>query len=50
MKQILYSHRKFEGDSVPLSENEAKNLQDGHIHLAQIADLGMGYLENHLVH
>ena len=32
------------------SENEAKNLQIGHVHLAQIPDFGMGYLENHLAH
>ena len=30
-----------------LSENEAKNLQNGDIHLAQIPDFGIGYLENH---
>ena len=30
-----------------LSENEAKNLQNGDV---QIADFGIGYLENHLVH
>ena len=33
-----------------LSENEAKNLQNGDVHLAQIPDFEMGYLENHLVH
>ena len=33
-----------------LSENEAKNLQNGDIHLAQILDLEMGYLENYLAH
>ena len=33
-----------------LSENEAKNLQNGGVHLAQIADFGMEYLENHLAH
>ena len=33
-----------------LSENEAKNLQNGDIHFGQIADFGMGYLENHLAH
>ena len=32
-----------------LSENEAKNLQNGNIHLDQIAEFGMGYLKNHLV-
>ena len=31
-----------------LSENEAKNLQNGDAHLAQIPDFEMGYLENHL--
>ena len=31
-----------------LSENEAKNLQNGGVHLAQIPDFEMGYLENHL--
>ena len=31
-------------------ENEAKNLQNGDIHLAQIADFGMGYLENCFAH
>ena len=30
-----------------LSENEAKNLQNGDVHLAQIPDFEMGYLENH---
>ena len=33
-----------------LSENEAKNLQNGDIHLAQIPDFEIGYLENHLTH
>ena len=33
-----------------LSENEAKNLQNGDVHLAQIPDFEMGYLENHLAH
>ena len=31
-----------------LSENEAKNLQNGDIHIAQIPDFEMEYLENHL--
>ena len=31
-----------------LSENGAKNLQNGDVHFAQITDFGMGYLENHL--
>ena len=30
-----------------LSENEAKNLQNGDVRLAQIPDFEMGYLENH---
>ena len=33
-----------------LSENEAKNLQNGDVHLAQIPDFEMGYLENRLAH
>ena len=33
-----------------LSENGAENLQNGDVHLAQIADFGMRYLENHLAH
>ena len=33
-----------------LSENEAKNLQNGDAHRAQIPDFEMGYLENHLTH
>ena len=33
-----------------LPENVAENLQNGDVHLAQIPDFGMGYLENHLVH
>ena len=32
------------------SEKEAKNLQNDDIHLAQILDFEMGYLENHLAH
>ena len=31
-----------------LSEDEAKNLQNGDIHLAQIPDFEMGYFGNHL--
>ena len=31
-----------------LSENEAKNLQNGDVHIAQISDFEMEYLENHL--
>ena len=30
-----------------LKENEAKNVKSDDIHLAQIADFEMGYLENH---
>ena len=33
-----------------LSENEAENLQNGNVHLPQIPDFEIGYLENHLVH
>ena len=33
-----------------LSENEAKNLQNGNVHPAQIADFEIKYLENHLTH
>ena len=33
-----------------LSENEAENLQNGDIHLGQIPDFEIGFLENDLVH
>ena len=33
-----------------LSESEAKSLQNGDVHLAQIPDFEMGYLENNLAH
>ena len=33
-----------------LHENGAENLQNGDVHLAQIPDFGMGYLDNHLAH
>ena len=33
-----------------LSQNEAKNLQNGDVHIAQIPDFEMEYLENHLAH
>ena len=33
-----------------LSENEAKNLQNGDVHIAQIHDFEIEYLENHLAH
>ena len=32
------------------SEDEARNLKNGNVHLAQIPDFKMGYLENHLAH
>ena len=33
-----------------LRENEAENLQNGNVHLAQIHNREVGYIENHLVH
>ena len=33
-----------------LSENEAENLQNGVVHLDQIPDFEIGYLENYLAH
>ena len=33
-----------------LCENEAENLQNGDVHVTQIPEFGMGYLENHLAH
>ena len=33
-----------------LSENEAENLQNGDVHLAQTPAFETGYLENHLAH
>ena len=33
-----------------LSQNEAKNLQNGDVHIAEIPDVKMEYLENHLAH
>ena len=33
-----------------LSENEAKYLQNGDVHIAQIPDFEMEYLENHWAH
>ena len=33
-----------------LIESEAENLQNGDVHLAQIPDFEMEYLENHLAH
>ena len=33
-----------------LSENKAENLQNGDVHLAEIPDFEMGYLENYLAH
>ena len=40
----------FFWDTLYLSENEAKNLQNGNVHLAQIPDFEMEYLENHSEH
>ena len=31
-------------------ENEAKNLQNGGVHLTDIPDFGVGCLESHLAH
>ena len=33
-----------------LNENEAENLQNGDVHLTQIPDFELEYLENHLGH
>ena len=33
-----------------LDENEAKNLQNSDVHLAQVPDSGKECLENHLAH
>ena len=33
-----------------LSENEAKNLKNGDVHVAEIPDFKMRYLETHLAH
>ena len=33
-----------------LSENEAKNLQNGDVHIAQIPDFETEYLEKRLAH
>ena len=33
-----------------LTENEVRNLQNGDVHLAQIVDFGVKYLENHMTH
>ena len=33
-----------------LSENEAKNLQNGDVHIAQNPEFEMEYLENHWAH
>ena len=33
-----------------LNENEAENLQNGDVHLAETPDFEIGYLENHLAH
>ena len=33
-----------------LGENYAKKLQNGDVHLAQVLDFEVGYLENRLAH
>ena len=33
-----------------LSENEAKNLQNGDVHLPYVTDFGVGYFKKYLVH
>ena len=33
-----------------LSENEAKNLQNGDVHLAQSPGFRIDYIENHFAH
>ena len=33
-----------------LSKREAKNLQNGDVHVTQIRDFEIGYLKNHLAH
>ena len=33
-----------------LSENETQNLQNGDVHLAQVPDFEMEYLEDYLAH
>ena len=33
-----------------LIENEVESLQNGDVHLSQVPDFEMEYLENHLVH
>ena len=52
--EILYFHLLISCRTASvtsyLCENEAKNLQNGDTHLAQIPDFEMGYLENHLAH
>ena len=35
---------------INLSENEAENLSNDDVHLAQIPDFKMEYLKNHLAH
>ena len=33
-----------------LRENEGENLENGDVHLAQVPDFELEYLENHLMH
>ena len=47
---ILSMSCKIASEMSYSSENKAKNLQNGNIHLAQIPDFEMRYLENHLAH
>ena len=52
--EVLHFHlfNVLQGASVTshLSENEVENLQNVYVHLAQIPDFEMEYLENHLEH
>ena len=48
MVAIFSLHCRIASVTLYLSENEAENLQNGNVHFAQIPDLEMGYLENHL--
>ena len=54
-KRLLFSYNKRSVSPIflqnlTLSENEAENLQNGDVHLAQIPNFEMEYLENHLAH
>ena len=52
--EILHFHFSFScriaSVTSYLCENEAKNLQNGDFHLAQIPNFRLRYLENHLAH